>query len=241
MDNFAKMHSIMNSPLQENEKATLLELEARARELESELAGVQSAIAILRARMNNGHQPATGQDVPLAPAWDTPLPISSPPQSQEADTSCETGDIYLQSLPPYHALRNKWELGSGLEDAQASPPSAEPYSEQPPMATHLRLIGLLPDGTPWEQRIPFAEIAAGNGIIMGRDPGVANVELPDTSVSRAHVQFALNEQGLTVSDMGSTNGTTINGIPLSPYDNCRPLQDGDALTLGQISLQVQFI
>lgn len=235
------MRSIMNSPLQENEKATLLELEARARELESELAGIQSAIAILRARMNNGQQPTAGQDVPLAPAWDTPIPISTPPQSQEAESPRETGDIYLQSLPPYHALRNKWELGSGLEDAQAAPPSAVSYNEQPPVATNLRLIGLLPDGTPWEQRIPFSEIATGSGIVLGRDPGVANVALPDSSISRAHVQFALNEQGLTVSDMGSTNGTTINGIPLSPYDNCRTLQDGDALTLGQISLQVQFI
>lgn len=231
----------MNSPLQENEKATLLELEARARELESELAGVQSAIAILRTRMNNGHTPATGQEVPLAPAWDTPLPVSAPPQTRDTEATQDTGDIYLQALPPYHALRNKWELGSGLENAQAPLPAEPAYSEQPPVATELRLIALLPDGTPWEQRIPFAEIANESGVILGRDPGVANVELPDSSVSRAHIQLALNEQGLTVSDMGSTNGTTINGISLSPYDNCHPLQDGDALTLGQISLQVQFI
>ncbi len=231
----------MNSPLQENEEATLLELETRARELESELAGVQSAIAILRARMNDGHSPATGREVPLAPAWDTPIPISTPPQPHEAEIPQETGDIYLQSLPPYHALRNKWELSSGLEDAQAPLPAEAVYNEQPPVATELRLIGLLPDSTPWEQRIPFSEIAKENGIILGRDPGVANVELQDSSVSRAHVRFALNEQGLTVSDMGSTNGTSINGTPLSPYDNCCPLQDGDTLTLGQISLQVQFI
>lgn len=235
------MLSIMNSPLQENEKATLLELEARARELESELAGVQSAIAILRARMNNGHQPATGQDVPLAPAWDTPIPISTPPQARAADETQESGDIYLQSLQPYHALRDKWGLGSGLEDAQAPLPEEPVHTDQPPVATELRLFGLLPDGTPWEQRIPFAEIAAGSGIVLGRDPGIANVALPDSSVSRAHVQLALNEMGLTVSDMGSTNGTTVNGSPLSPYDQCRPLQDGDSLALGQIALQIQFI
>lgn len=231
----------MNSPLQENEKATLIELEARARELESELAGVQSAIAILRARMENAQAPATVREVPLAPAWDTPIAISAPPQSQPADESAASDNIYLQSLQPHHALRHKWQLGSGLEDAQYAPEEAQAPSAQAPVATELRLFGLLPDGQPWEERISFAQIAQQGGIIIGRDPGIANISLLDSSVSRAHIQLSLNDYGLTVSDMGSTNGTMVNDIPLSPYDNNRPIQDGDSLTLGQISLQVEFI
>lgn len=231
----------MNSPLQENEKATLVELEARARELESELAGVQSAIAILRARMENAEAPATVREVPLAPAWDTPIAISAPPQSQPADESADSGNIYLQAMPPHHALRHKWQLGSGLEDAQYAPEDAPTPVEQAPVATELRLFGLLPDGSPWEERISFAQIAQQGGIIIGRDPGIANIPLLDSSVSRAHIQLTLNDYGLTVNDMGSTNGTMVNDIPLSPYDNNRPIQDGDSLTLGQISLQVEFI
>ena len=231
----------MNTLLQENDNATLAELEARARELESELAGIQSAIASLRTRMGHEHSPAKGHDVPLAPIWDTPIPVPPAPQSQSADYEQETGDIYLQNLPPHHALRNKWELGNGLEDAGAPPSVPEPYETESPIATEMRLFGLLPSGLPWEQRIPFSTIALENGIIIGRDPGVANVTLEDGSVSRAHIQLALNEQGLTVSDMGSTNGTIINGQPLSPYDNNHPLLDGDTLTLGNISLQVEFI
>lgn len=232
----------MNSPLQENEKATLAELESRARELESELAGIQSAIAILRARMDNGHSPSVGREVPLAPAWDTPIPVSPPPQSQPAaDSADDSGNIYLQSLPPYHELRNKWELGSGLENAQEATTSDALQQEAQAIASELRLYGLLPSGEPWEQRISFASVAGEGGIILGRDSGVANVTLEDASVSRAHAQLGLNEYGLTVSDMGSTNGTAINGEQLSPYENCRPLQDGDTLTIGCISLQVEFI
>ncbi len=231
----------MNSPLQENEKATLAELEARARELESELAGVQSAIAILQARLHNGQQPAPGKDVPLAPSWDTPIPVSTPPQYQPADETTDTGDIHLQSLQPYHALRGKWELGSGLEDAQTPTPEQMQETEQPAVATDMRLFGLLTDGTPWEERVPFATIAQENGIILGRDPGVANIALEELSISRAHIQFRLNEHGLTVSDMGSTNGTMINGIALSPYDNCRAVQDGDLITMGNITIQIEFI
>lgn len=230
----------MNSPLQDNEKATLAELEARARELESELAGVQSAIAILQARMNNGHAPATGHEVPLAPAWDTPIPVSTPPHAQQAEN--ETGgEIYLQALQPHHPLRSKWELGSGLENAETPVEDIPVVYEEVPVATELRLFGLLPDGSPWESRIPFAQIAGEGGVVLGRDAGIANVSLEDNSVSRAHVQFGLNEYGLTVSDMGSTNGTSVNDEPLSPYDNCRTLQSGDTLTLGCIALQVEFI
>lgn len=232
----------MNSPLQENEEATLAELEARARELESELAGIQSAIAILLARMNNGQPPAVGKEVPLAPSWDTPIAVSTPPQSQQTEENYQdTGLIHLQSLQPHHPMRSKWGLGSGLEDAEGEMPELPTYADEAPVATELRLFGLLPDGSAWEQRIPFAFIVSENGTILGRDENVANVVLADSSVSRAHIRFDLNEQGLTVSDMGSTNGTAVNNIPLTPYDNYRSIQSGDTLTLGCINLQIEFI
>ena len=236
------MVGVMNSPLQENERATLAELEARARELESELAGVQSAIAILLSRLNNDQSPAEGREVPLAPAWDTPIPVSTPPQAyakEEAEN--EATAIYLQSLQPHHALRSKWGLGSGLETAEENEPAIPASTVESPVATELRLFGLLQDGAPWEQRIPFAFIVEENGIILGRDSSLANVVLEEASISRAHIRLALNEHGLTVSDMGSTNGTAVNNIPLSPYDNFRAIQSGDTLTLGGICLQVEFI
>lgn len=232
----------MNSPMQDNEEATLAELEARARELESELAGIHSAIAILLARMNNRHTPAAGQEVPLAPAWDMPIPVSAPPQSHAAAAAEEeTSAIYLQTLQPHHALRSKWGLSSGLEAAEKEETEIPSSAVVTPVANELRLFGLLPDGAPWEQRIPFAFIASENGIILGRDTNLANVLLEEASISRTHAQLALNERGLTISDMGSTNGTAVNDIPLSPYDNYRAIQSGDTLTLGNVCLQVEFI
>ncbi len=232
----------MNSPLQEHEKATLAELEARARELENELAGIQSAIAILLARMNQGQPPAEGRDVPLAPAWDTPLAVSAPPQPQfPEEASVSENSIHLQSLQPHHPLRSKWGLGSGLETAEGEVPEFLPPAEDTPVATELRLFGLLPDGSAWEQRIPFAFIASEAGIILGRDESMANILLADPSVSRAHARFGLNEHGLTVSDLGSTNGTAVNDEALTPYDNYRAIHSGDTLTLGCIALQIEFI
>ncbi|MBR6576320.1 MAG: hypothetical protein IKK73_04230, partial [Akkermansia sp.] len=66
----------MNSAAQEQHQAKLEELEAQATELESQLSGVRQESAGLHAIMHEGQAPATGQDVPLAPAWDAPLAIS---------------------------------------------------------------------------------------------------------------------------------------------------------------------
>lgn len=233
----------MNLPEQEKQERTLSELEARALELERELSGVQTAIAGLHARMNHGQEPAQGRDVPLAPAWDAPIAISAPPISRvaEDDTVIDTGHVHPQSLQPYHVLRAKWGLGSGLENALTPDIHIPDEALEEDVATDLRLFGLLTDGSPWEQRVPFDDIAQENGVIIGRDPGTSNFAIDDASVSRTHVQLRLDEYGLVVSDLGSTNGTAVNGTPLTPYDNSHPLQDGDTLSMGSINLQVEFI
>lgn len=236
------MTGIMNSPMQDNDEAMLAELTARARELESELAGIQSAIAILQARMNNGNIPAGGTMEEQSPVWGDGAQPPMPAEYYATEEAVEDNSmIHLQALQPHHALRNKWELGSGLENAEGEVQELEIPAEEAPVATELRLYGLLSSGEPWEQRIPFSFIASDNAVIIGRDAENANVVLAEASVSRAHVQFTLSEYGLVVSDLGSTNGTAVNGEPLTAYDNYRAIQNGDTITVGSINLQVEFI
>lgn len=213
----------------------MADLEKRARELENELAAVQAALTMLRARESG--EPA--REVPLTPAWDAPIPVACPPQSQPTDDTTDTGQIFLQALQPYHALRAKWGLGSGLENAQN--PEIAPTVTEMPVASELRLFGLLNSGEAWEHRIPFTAVAQEDGLVLGRAPEAAHITIDDASVSRAHMQLQLNESGLVASDLGSTNGSAINDEPLTAYNNCRPVLDGDTLTLGNISLQVEFI
>lgn len=234
----------MNPPAQSQAEENMAALEARALELQNELSAVQNALAGIHARMNEGQQPAAAKDVPLTPAWDAPLAISAPPVSQpalSADEAGDTGLIFLQALQPYHALRAKWHLGSGLENALMPEIHIPDKQGNDEVASDLRIFGLLSDGNPWEQRIPFHEIARENGVILGRDPGAANYVVDDASISRSHLQLRLDEYGLVVSDLGSTNGTSINDIPVNAYNNNQPLQDGDTLTIGCVSVQVEFI
>lgn len=75
-----------------------------------------------------------------------------------------------------------------------------------------------------------------DAIIIGRGEE-SDIVLPERQVSRSHVRVGRDEQGYFVQDLGSKNGTHINGQPLSPGTLHR-LQDGDEI---QIALCVRLL
>ena len=60
----------------------------------------------------------------------------------------------------------------------------------------------------------------------------------DAGVSRMHVSIKIKNQ-VTVTDLGSANGTRINGRRIAPHMPY-PLKHGDILTLGKFKIQVLF-
>lgn len=72
-------------------------------------------------------------------------------------------------------------------------------------------------------------------ITFGRDTEV-DVRVADPSVSRFHCQIDINEMGdgLIVRDLGSRNGTYLNGVPVIEA----PLVRGDILTIGMNNFTV---
>lgn len=61
----------------------------------------------------------------------------------------------------------------------------------------------------------------------------------DKGVSRRHAEFILREGQLHLRDLGSTNGTRLNGQPLQP-NRLYCLREGDLLQLGNIYLRVKL-
>ncbi len=61
----------------------------------------------------------------------------------------------------------------------------------------------------------------------------------ERGVSREHARIFRHGDAVEVEDLGSTNGTLLNGALLPPY---RPvsLQDGDQLQLGSLMIEVSF-
>ncbi|MEY8041119.1 MULTISPECIES: FhaA domain-containing protein [Saccharopolyspora] len=56
--------------------------------------------------------------------------------------------------------------------------------------------------------------------------------LPDTGVSRKHIEITWDGQSAMLADLGSTNGTTVNGTPVQTWQ----LADGDVVRVGHSSL-----
>lgn len=68
--------------------------------------------------------------------------------------------------------------------------------------------------------------------IVGRDPS-ANVRLASSSVSRQHAAIMVDGANATILDLGSKNGTFVNGEPVA---GPRPLRDGMTLRFGTIEI-----
>ena len=63
--------------------------------------------------------------------------------------------------------------------------------------------------------------------VVGRGQDAA-FRLPDTSVSRRHVDVYFDGQSAVLHDLGSTNGTTVNGSSVQTWQ----LADGDVIHIG---------
>jgi pSer/pThr/pTyr-binding forkhead associated (FHA) protein len=76
----------------------------------------------------------------------------------------------------------------------------------------------------------------GSRIVLGRSAG-SDVRLPDPSVSLRHASIRVQGADYVLVDEGSTNGTWVGGVRLSPHAP-RLLRSGDILRLGRVDLEI---
>jgi hypothetical protein len=69
---------------------------------------------------------------------------------------------------------------------------------------------------------------------IGRAPE-CEVRLADTSVSRRHAEVRATGDGWAIADLGSTNGTKVNGAVVTD----RKLKDGDTISVGDSHLRFE--
>jgi pSer/pThr/pTyr-binding forkhead associated (FHA) protein len=95
-----------------------------------------------------------------------------------------------------------------------------------------------PVQTAWEMPI------ARNPMLLGRASEAEDYQ-PDFDmtfydegdyVSRRHARITKGRGGYFISDLGSSNGTTVNGQSLVPY-RAHPLRNGDRIKVGLVAIQ----
>jgi hypothetical protein len=80
-----------------------------------------------------------------------------------------------------------------------------------------------------EQRVPITRASS----LIGRNPA-CDIAISHASISRQHCLLQITDRGLHVKDLGTTNGTKVNGIIMTEgYVNV-----GDKLTIGHLAFEL---
>jgi hypothetical protein len=114
-------------------------------------------------------------------------------------------------LPPLPPLRGRPPGDTGA----SAPPSVSGRAGS--RITHMLVV----DGPGTRHDLTTGRNVIGRGT-------EADIRLPDTGVSRKHVDVVLEGGVATVEDLGSTNGTLVNGRRVSR----QALADGDVIRIG---------
>jgi len=127
-------------------------------------------------------------------------------------------------------------VSEGVEVDPDPTVSWEPEEDSPgPESSSSRLEGafawaLTIEGGP---QTGLTYVLGPGNTVAGRGPDSA-VFLPDVTVSREHARFSVDANGLSMTDLASTNGTYVNG---TRYE-AGMLAEGDLLMIGKFHLRV---
>ena len=78
------------------------------------------------------------------------------------------------------------------------------------------------------------------GQVIGRSATQSDYVLRSDSVSRRHARLRVEGATVTIEDLGSLNGTRLDGLELTEGEPI-PLKDGSSLALGAVTVVVHFL
>ena len=169
-------------------------------------------------------RPSTAKaGAPAAPAVSPAAPPAVPSPAPEGSAPSTPAAPAPSGADPVHAEGWAWAPAGGA----AIPPTHDPVAPSSPR-TH-------PAQRPWLEidgdRYPLLSAIT----VLGRD-NTADVILDDPGISRRHTEIRVTSDGphlvTSIRDLGSTNGTFVNGERITS----QRLADGDRVNVGRTAL-----
>jgi DNA-binding NtrC family response regulator len=119
-------------------------------------------------------------------------------------------------------------VGDSPGDERPTRTAASTKRSRPPAVERLHLLVL-------SRELRQFALGPSGEVILGRSPR-ADLVLDDASVSRRHARIRADAGKLGIVDLGSRNGTRVNGVLVGEG---LALEPGDVITLGQVTLVLQ--
>jgi pSer/pThr/pTyr-binding forkhead associated (FHA) protein len=127
------------------------------------------------------------------------------------------------------------ELAPAVNDGTTQDGDNESDYISPGLDSRLAVRGVLPSGEHFEKSCAVSQHAV--NVVIGRSN--ADISIDSPAISRLHA--GLNGAGdmLTLSDLGSSNGTSINGVPCLEGETMY-IGPGDTIVLGDVRISVEL-
>jgi len=148
---------------------------------------------------------------------------------------CGTRLVVLE-VPNTHAIERNQTGLLMVQPQRSAPPSPPVSSSLSDVEVSLHLIEsgmkLYLSGQP---EFTLGRVAEGQPILP--DVDLSPYEAYAQGVSRLHTSLKVNNQRVFITDLGSSNGTRVNGQKIMPNVDY-PLSHGDVVALGKFKIQV---
>jgi hypothetical protein len=153
----------------------------------------------------------------------------------------------MKRFEPFHEA-----LVHELKEAVREHAKAEGYSLVGPVELFLDVEPSLKPGvfmlgaevreqdTPWYGLLTFddgTELPLGEGVLTVGRLSSCDVVFSDPGVSRNHAEIRCFDDKVVLVDLGSTNGTKVNGMPARE----RNLEDGDVIAIGNSTIHYKAL
>lgn len=152
-------------------------------------------------------------------------------------SQCGTQLTYLKPSPTKTAVYTaEAQVGVSKVIEEEKPPEKPASVPQPGALVSIKIM----DGgaiIPLEGGLEFTL-----GRVSGNQPILPDIDLTpyqayEGGVSRLHATIRIDKQAVTVTDLGSANGTRVNGKKVAPHIQ-QSLHHEDIITLGKFKIQV---
>ncbi len=149
-------------------------------------------------------------------------------------SECGAQLVFAESLSTQTIARGEAETGSFVQTPAHVPPSPPPMTGDALISLFLMESGNV---IPLSGRTEFTLGRVTEGQPILPDVDLSPYEAYSQGVSRLHTAIKIVNQRIVVVDLGSSNGTRVNGQKIVPNVDF-PINHGDVIALGRLRIQI---